>query len=63
MWAARGNHQQLLPNAAPSFSAALCRLASVKSDEEKGKSEMAVQPLNLSIETSVGKAGGTVLEC
>lgn len=32
------------------------------SDEEKGKSERAVQPLNLSVETSVGKVGGTVLE-
>lgn len=62
LWAARGNHQQHLPNAAPALSAALCRLANVMSDEEKGKSERAVQPLNLSVETSVGKVGGTVLE-
>lgn len=32
------------------------------SDEEKGKSERALQPLNLSVETSAGKVGGTALE-
>lgn len=60
-WVASGNHQQHLPNAAPSLSASLERLANVMSDEEKGKSERVVQPLNLSFETSVGKAGGTAV--
>lgn len=61
-WAASGNHEQYLPNAAPSLSAALYRLANVMSDEKKGKSERAVQPLNLSVETSFGKAGRTLLK-
>lgn len=58
----KGSHQQHLPPAAPSLSAAPYRLANVMSNEEKGKRERAVQPLNLSVETSVGKVGGTVLE-
>lgn len=59
----KGQLQQHLPDAAPSLPAALCRLANVMSDEEKGKGERAVQPLNLSeVETSGGKDGGTALK-
>lgn len=40
--AASGAHQQHPPNAAPSLSAALYRLANGMSDEEKGRTERAV---------------------
>lgn len=60
---AKWRHQQHLPDAAPSLPAALCRLASVMSDEEKGKSGRAVQPLNLSVEVLLVRLGGLHLRC